>query len=205
MNNSMTYNTQLRFLIRTGGIPDGRTQKIAVRVDGGDWSYSDANADMFSVSGMLANNAATIFRPAVLAYGTHTVATKAINDSGSSTEVARTFTVAVLPFIEVVQYVSVVTAAQVNTLHSGVNHVRAFYGISNMRWTEPIISGKTLIRDWPLHIAELRSGVEGIVYTVNAFDAEDSFDIPLPTWTQLNSGYPQANAMNQLAQVIQSL
>jgi hypothetical protein len=202
---STTHNTQPRFLIKTGGTPDGRTQRFAVRIDNGVWVDSVANPTMFSVNGALPNGTSTIFQPAALSVGTHTAVVKAVNDSGSSAEITRTFTIAQPSFGEIVQYVTIVTAAQVNTLHNAANSIRAYYGQINMRWVDPIIVGKTQVRDWPLHVAELRSGVEGVIYAVNGFDAEDTFDIAIPQWIAMTGGYPRADVMNQLSSIIAQL
>jgi hypothetical protein len=196
---STTYNTQPRFLITTGGTPDGRTQKVAVRIDSGDWIDSASNPSLFSVSGNLANGTATIYQPIALPLGAHTATIKSVNDSGSSAEITRTFTIAQSSFENIVQYATVVAAAQMNTLHTAVNNIRAYYGLINMRWIDPITAGKTQVRDWPLHIAELRSGIEGVVYAVNGFDAEDTFDIPIPQWIAMTGGYPRADVMQQIS------
>ncbi|GHU66181.1 hypothetical protein FACS1894184_03540 [Clostridia bacterium] len=202
---STTYNMQPRFLITTSGAPDGRMQRIAVRIDNGAWVDSVSSPDLFSVNGALANGVSTIYQPAALSISAHTATIKCMNDSGSSAEVTRSFTVAQLAFVPIVQYVTIVTAAQMNTLHNAVNYIRAFYGQGNMRWVDPIVAGKTQVRDWPLHVLELRSGVEGVIYAVNAFDNVDTFDIPIPSWIAITGGYPRADVMNQLAQTIQLL
>jgi hypothetical protein len=205
ISGSTTYNTQPRFLITTGGTPDGRTQKVAVRIDSGDWIDSASSPSLFSVSGNLPNGTATIYQPIALPLGAHTATIKSVNDSGSSTEITRTFSIVQPSFEDFVQYVTVVAAAQMNTLHTAVNKIRAYYGLINMRWVDPITTGKTQVRDWPLHIAELRSGIEGVIYAVNGFDAEDTFDIPIPQWIAMTGVYPRADVMNQLGQIISLL
>ena len=102
--------------------------------------------------------------------------------SGSRSELSPTFTVVAIPYEEVVQYVTVVTAAQMNALHAASNSVRTFYGLGGMRWIDTVIAGKTQVRDWSLHVLELRAGIEGVVYSVNAFDSVDAFDISIPAW-----------------------
>ncbi|MDR0396046.1 MAG: hypothetical protein LBH66_01925 [Oscillospiraceae bacterium] len=92
-----------------------------------------------------------------------------------------------------------------NALHTATNNVRTFYGLINMRWVDPTIAHKTPIRDWLLHIAELRAGMEGVVYLINAFDAEDAFDVPIPQWIDNSTGFPQADMVNQIAITIQFL
>jgi hypothetical protein len=202
---STTYNTRPRFLLTTGGSPDGRTQRVAVKIDGGDWYDSQNNSAMFSKTGMLANGVSTIYMPAALSIGAQTAYIKCINPSGSSPEIIRSFTVAALPYIDVIQYQTVVTAAQMNTLHNAANRVRGFYGFTSMRWIETIIAGQTQIRDWLLHIAELRAGIEAVVSRVNGHDDVEMFDITTPTWKAMNSGFPQADIMNQIATVVKTL
>jgi hypothetical protein len=199
---STTYNTRPRFLLTTGGSPDGRTQRIAVKIDGGDWCDSQNNSAMFSKTGMLANGVPTIFMPPVLSIGAHTATIKCVNPSGSSAEVVRSFSIAVLPYTDVIQYQTVVTAAQMNALHNATNRVRAFYGFTSMRWVDTIVAGVTQIRDWPLHIAELRAGIEAVVSRVNGHDVAESFAIATPAWITPTGAFPQADMMNQIATVV---
>jgi hypothetical protein len=160
---------------------------------------------MFSVSGTLANGVPTIFIPPVLSIGAHTASIKCVNPSGSSAEVVRSFTVTALLYVDVIKYQTVVTAAQMNALHSAANLIRKFYGFTSMRWVDTIVAGQTQIRDWPLHIAELRAGIEAVVSRVNGHDAVESFDIATPSWITPTGMFPQADMMNQIAMVVKVL
>jgi hypothetical protein len=204
-NNTTIYNAQPRFLITTGGVPDGRTQQVAVRIDNGQWRYSDTDASLFSISGMLPNGARTVFRPDPLAIGLHSVSTKCVNSSGSSAEVARSFTIAALPVEEAVQYVTLVTAAHMNALFNAAHNIKAYYGSTAVHLIAPIVAGITPIRDWPYHVMELRASIEGILYSTNAFDESTAFDVPVPPWIIFTGDYPRTDIINQITQLLQLL
>jgi hypothetical protein len=49
-------------------------------------------------------------------------------------------------------------------------------------WSEEIVAGKTTVKKWPFHIAELRKAIEPVVTAINGFDSSSAFDIPPGTW-----------------------
>jgi hypothetical protein len=176
-----------------------------VKIDNGNWVDSSSYPSRFSVSGSLANGVATIYQSAALAVGAHTVTIRTVNDSGNSAEITRAFTVSIASFDVPVQYITIVTAAQMNSIRNTVNDIRNYYGIPAMQPSETIIAGRTQVRDWPLHIAEARAGVDGVVSLVNGYDGVGTFDIPTPVWIMLSGGYPQASVMGQIMTLIPTL
>lgn len=86
------------------------------------------------------------------------------------------------------------------------NTVRAYYGLAAISWAEAITAGLTSTRNWVAHILELRSAIDGVISLVNGWDITTSTNrIPVPSWVQLTTGAPRADAMEQLRDVIESL
>jgi hypothetical protein len=117
-NGSTIYNMQPRFLITTGGAPDGRIQRVAVRIDNGSWVNSLNNPSLFSVSGNLANGVSTIYRPNALVVGTHTVTIRSVNDSGNSSDIVRTFSIGQALTINTIQFFTIVKANHINDIRT---------------------------------------------------------------------------------------
>jgi hypothetical protein len=89
-----------------------------------------------------------------------------------------------------------VTAAQMKTLSTASNNIRSYYNLTNQ--ITQVTAGRTPIRDWPLHIAELRTTIEGVIHFINSFDVGETFGVPIPPWLPNTTGYPQADILNQL-------
>lgn len=207
VNGSSTYNTTPRFMITTGIEPDGQTQIAEVKIDSGFWHNSVDKPDMFSTSGHLGNGVKTMYQSAALAAGNHTVTFQCLDsDIGSSSpEVIRTFTVLPSPFAEITANVTHVQAGHILTLRTAVNAVRAFYNLSPVLWGDEIVSGRTAVKNWPFHIAELRRAIETVVTMINDFDASPTFDIPPVIWIPIGTGRPKAAVMRQLQELILAL
>jgi hypothetical protein len=202
---STIYNTTPRFLIKTGGVPDGRIQRICVRIGAGAWQDSVENPERFSVSGLLQNGVATIFQSAPLQAGETTVTIRCVNDAGASAEVTRTFSVSLSLCEPIISKVTIVKAVHLQSLRDAVNHVRHFYGLSPAVWSESIIPHRTQIREWPLHIKEIRAALETVVAAVNSFDGAIMFDVPSIIWQFITTGSPTAAVMQQAIDLIMTL
>ncbi|GHU70719.1 hypothetical protein FACS1894184_16550 [Clostridia bacterium] len=203
-NNSTIYNTTPRILIKTGGTPDGRTQKVVVVINGTSYN-SVTNTPMFSVSGSLTNGIATIFKAPTQTLGNKTITIRCENDAGVSAEETRTITIAALTVEDIVPGVTTVKAAHMQSLRDAVNSVRLYYGLSSAIWQEAIIANRTQIRDWPLHVKEIRVALETVIAFINAHDTVSIFDVTLPVWVPLSIGSPRADVMRQILDSILSL
>jgi hypothetical protein len=202
---STTYNTTPRFLIKTGGTPDGRTQRVCVKIGSGAWLDSVANANRFSISGLLQNGVSTIFRGESITAGDVVITIRCSNDAGFSAEVTRHITVLSTVCEPITASVTIIKAEHTNALRTAVNNLRLYYGMPQTVWQEPIIAHRTPTRDWPLHIKEVRAALEGVVALINAHDAVTTFDVPLPVWVPLTAGPPRADVANQIIDLIQTL
>ncbi|GHU79281.1 hypothetical protein AGMMS49992_31050 [Clostridia bacterium] len=203
-NFSTIYNTTPRFLIKTGGTPDGRTQKIIVIINGTSYN-SVTNATMFSVSGSLTNGVATIFKAPTQTLGSKTIIIRCENDAGASAEETRTITIAALTVEDIVPGVTLVKAAHMQSLRDAANSVRLYYGLSASIWQEVIIASRTQVRDWPLHMKELRTALDAVIVTINGFDTVAAFDVPLVSWIVFSPGSPRAAVMQQVITLISNL
>lgn len=207
VNGSSTYNTTPCFMITTGIEPDGQTQIAEVKIDSGPWYNSVDNPDMFSTNGHLGNGVKTMYQSATLASGNHSATFRCIDsDIGSSSpEVIRTFTVLLSPFAEITANVTHVQAGHILTLRTAVNAIRAFYNLSLVSWGDEIVAGRTAVKNWPFHIAELRRAMEPVITMINDFDASPTFDIPPVIWIPIGTGRPKAAVMRQLQDLILAL
>lgn len=128
------------------------------------------------------------------------------SDIGSSSpEVTRVFTVPPSPFTEITANVTHVQAGHILTLRIAVNAIRSFYNLSPMMWGEEIVAGKTAVKSWPFHIAELRRAIEPVITMINDFDASTAFNIPSFTWIPIGTGRPKAAVMGQLQELMLAL
>jgi hypothetical protein len=91
------------------------------------------------------------------------------------------------------------------TLRAAVNTLRLYYTLSPARWKEPIVAIRTQIRDWPLHVQEIRVALVELIAAINLFDLVSTFDIPGVPWIPLDIPRPSADVMNQLRDLILSL
>ncbi|GHU68369.1 hypothetical protein FACS1894184_10200 [Clostridia bacterium] len=200
----MIYSTVPRFLIKTGGTPDGRTQRIVVIINGTSYN-SVSNATLFSVSGTLTNGVATIFRAPTLTPGDKTIIIRCENDAGVSTEERLPITIAALLVEEIVPGVTTVKSAHMQSLRTAADNIRYFYGLTTFQWANAIIQNRTQVRDWPLHIKELRTALEAVITMINGHDTITAFDVPMPFWLAMAIGPPRAGVMQQLITLISSL
>lgn len=202
-----SYNTTPRFLITTGIEPDEQSQIVEVRIDNGDWLNSVDNPDMFSVSGYLGNGVKTIFQPATLVPGNHTVTIRCldIDIESSSPEVIRNFTILSPPFETIAANETHVKAAHIKVLRTATNMMRSYYNLPSVTWKEQIVAGRTTVKNWPFHITEIRKAIEGIISSVNSFDPSSAFDILPVTWLPIGTGRPRADVMQQIQDLIITL
>ncbi|GHU69140.1 hypothetical protein FACS1894184_12590 [Clostridia bacterium] len=203
-NNTTIYNTTPRFLIKTGGTPDGRTQRIVVIINGTSYN-SVTNAAMFSVSGSLTNGIATIFKAPTQTLGNKTIIIRCENDAGVSAEETRTLTITAPTVEDIVPGVTTVKAVHMQSLRDAVNSIRLYYGLSSVIWQEAIIANRTQIRDWPIHIKELRTALDAVIVSINGFDTVAAFDVPLVSWIAFSPGSPRADVIQQLITLINTL
>lgn len=202
-----SYNTTPRFLITTGIEPDEQSQIVEVRIDNGDWFNSVDNPDMFSISGYLGNGVKTIFQPATLSPGNHTVTIRCldIDIESSSPEVIRNFTILSPPFETIAANETHVKAAHIKVLRTATNMVRSYYNLPSVTWKEQIVVGRTSVKNWSFHITEIRKAIEGIISSVNSFDPSSAFDILPVTWLPIGTGRPRADVMQQIQDLIITL
>lgn len=207
VSGSSSYNTTPRFLITTGIEPDEQSQIVEVRIDNGDWFNSVDNPEMFSVSGYLGNGVKTIFQPATLIPGNHTVTIRCldIDIESSSPEVIRNFTILSPPFETIAANETHVKAAHIKVLRTATNMVRSYYNLPSVTWKEQIVAGRTTVKNWPFHITEIRKAIEGIISSVNSFDPSSAFDILPVTWLPIGTGRPRADVMQQIQDLIITL
>lgn len=207
VSGSSSYNTTPRFLITTGIEPDEQSQIVEVRIDNGDGFNSVDNPEMFSVSGYLGNGVKTIFQPATLIPGNHTVTIRCldIDIESSSPEVIRNFTILSPPFETIAANETHVKAAHIKVLRTATNMVRSYYNLPSVTWKEQIVAGRTTVKNWPFHITEIRKAIEGIISTVNSFDSSSAFDIPPVAWLPIGTGRPRADVIQQIQDLIITL
>ncbi|WP_040197172.1 hypothetical protein [Candidatus Soleaferrea massiliensis] len=204
---SSVYNTAPRFMITTGIEPDGQTQIVEVKIDSDPWHNSVDDPEMFSTSGYLGNGVNTVYQAATLAAGNHMATFRCLDSDieSASPEVIRTFTVLSTPFEPITANATHVRAAHIQALRTAVNAVRNYYFLSPITWSEEIVAGKTTIKNWPFHITELRRAIEAVITMINDFDVSPAFDIPTVTWLPIGTGWPKADVMQQLQNLILTL
>ncbi|GHU77011.1 hypothetical protein AGMMS49992_23740 [Clostridia bacterium] len=200
----MIYSTTPRFLIKTGGTPDGRTQRIVVIINGTSYN-SVTNASMFSVGGSLTNGVATIFKAPTQTLGNKTITIRCENDAGVSVEEIRNVTIGVLQVEEIVPSVTTVKATHIWALRLAAEDIRHYYGLPTNVWGSIIIQNRTQVRDWPLHIKEVRAALDAVIVAINSFDTVAAFDAPLVSWIAFSPGSPRAAVMQQVITLINLL
>jgi hypothetical protein len=204
VSGSSSYNTAPRFMLTTGIEPDGQSQIVEVKIDSGAWFNSADNAERFSTSGYLGSGVKTVYQAEALAIGNHTITLRCLDSDieSASQEVVRTFTVLPTPFETITANVTHVKAAHMQTIRTVVNMARGYYNLSPMIWSEEIAAGKTTVKNWPFHIAELRKAIEPVVTAVNGFDSSSAFDIPPVTWLPIGTERPKADVIQQIQNLI---
>jgi hypothetical protein len=204
---SSTYNTTPRFLITTGVDADGQLQMVGVKIGTSAWQDSLNNAEFFSVNGCLGNNVATIYKAGVMATGIKTVAFRSVDYEveSSSPEVTRSFTVLPPPFETIIANETKVKAMHIQALRTAINNIRHYYGMATVNWSEDLISGKTYVKNWPIHITEMRKAIDSVIVLINGFDTSQTFDVPTVTWLPIGTGRPKADVMQQLYNLVLTL
>ena len=199
----VTYNTRPRFLLRTGDA-SGLQQAVCVRTDAGVWEDSAGEPERFSPNGYLSENVSVVYRHPETVPGSKTVAFRAFaQDIGvPGAEVARSFTLAVLPLEEITANETMVKAAHIQTLRAAVNAVRKYYGMAAVVWAEDVVAGKTPIRNWTFHVLELRKAMEQIIEMIHDFAPASTLDVPIPDWLPIVPGRPKAAVMLQLREIL---
>ena len=114
-------------------------------------------------------------------------------------------TVLASPFEEIAANETKVKASHITALRTAVNTVRNYYDLAPVSWSEEIMAGRTEVKNWPLHILEIRSAVEPVITLINQYSTDPGFAVPEPDWEELGTGRPRAAVMNQLAELILSL
>lgn len=199
---SSTYNAHPRLLITTGARPD--EQIVCVKINNGLWQDSVNNPELFSISGNIGKNTAVVFLAEEQATGEKTITVRCLDKdfAAPSNDVVKNITLLPLPFEAIESNVTKVKAAHILMFRTAVNNIRDYYGLSLVTWKEPITAGVTYVKNWPLHILELRQALTSVVDFINQFDIGASFDIPEVVWETLGSGRPRAAVMNQIIDLI---
>ena len=202
---SATYNSHPRFLIATGSQPD--TQAVQVKIGTESWQDSVNNPALFSPSGAVSKNTGVVFQAQEQAAGAKTATVRCLsaNFTAPSAEVSRSLTMLASPFETVTAGITKVKASHVTALRTAVNTVRNYYGLSAVVWSEEITAGKTYVKNWPLHILELRAALEPVIEMINLFSTGTAFDVPEVDWLPIGTGRPRAAVMNQLQALVLAL
>ena len=205
--NSITYNTRPMYLIQTQASPGDAEQTIYVFSANGYWLNSVDNPECFSESGTSVDSVKTIFtEPEEVSPGNHVIEVQCRDQFANSPSVSRSFTLMPSPFAEIIPSETHVKAAHVLTLRVAINNLRNYYSLSAYIWSREIVPGRTQVRDWPIHILELRAAVQGIVDKINSFDSMAMGAILAPIgWLPLGTGRPRADAMNQMTDLVLKL
>lgn len=200
-----TYNPNPRVLLTTGVQPD--EQVVQVKIGAGDWRDGVNNPSLFSPSGEVGGGAGVMFKAESQSAGTKALMVRCVNTDfeAPSAEVSRSFTVLAYPFEAITANETKVKAGHITALRTAVNTARGYYGLAPVSWSEEITAGKTEVKNWPLHILELRSAVEPVIAVINQYSTASGFAVPEPNWEELGTGRPRAAVMNQLAEMILSL
>lgn len=204
--NAVTYNTNPRILIYAprDGNPDMFSQTVFVKVNSAGWQNSVTHAASFSRGGVFASAIETIYRPGEIPIGTASVSVKVNNGIVDSEQPTRNFTVASPP-IDNFESGTPVKSDHIRVLREMMDKVCSYYGRGSYSWNQEIIPGKTQIRDWPLHVREIRSAIMSLVSNIFAVGGGVSAIDPNIEWLPLGHGRPRADVMNQLVDVIMTL
>lgn len=180
---------------------------VEVKIGLGTWINSVDDPERFSTGGYLGNGAKTVFQPEALAAGSHSITIRCLDSdtASASPEVTRVFTVLPTPFETITANETHVKAAHIQTLRTTVNMVRSYYNLPLAAWSEEIAAGKTAVKNWPVHITELRKAIEPVIAVINGFDSSSVFDVPPITWSPIGTGRPKEAVMNQLRELLLSL
>jgi hypothetical protein len=204
-NGASTYNTNPRVLLTTGAQPSAQVAQVKIGV--GDWQDGVNNPSLFSPGGAVGGSAAVMFKAETQTAGAKTLTVRCVNPDfeAPSAEISRSFTVLASPFEEIAANETAVKASHIMALRTAVNTVRNYYGLAPVSWSEEITAGRTEVKNWPLHILEIRAAVEPVIAVINQYSTDSGFAVPEPDWEELGTGRPRAAVMNQLAELILSL
>jgi hypothetical protein len=202
--NSITYNPRPMYLIQSQSSPGDAEQTIYVFSANGYWLNSVDNPERFSEAGTSVDSVKTIFtEPEEVSPGNHTIEVQCRDEFASSPSVSRIFTLMPSPFEEIVPSETHVKAAHILTLRLVINNLRNYYSLSAYTWSREIVPGRTQVRDWLIHILELRAAVQGIIDKISSFDSITSEAILAPIgWLPLGVGRPRADVMNQVMNLL---
>ena len=179
-----------------------------MKIGAAEWQDSVNNPERFSQGGYLGNGVKTVFRSDdMLSPGSVPAVFRCLDEGigSSSSEVNCAFTVLASPFEAITENESKVKAEHIRAIREAVNTVRGYYGLAAASWSENIISCKTSVKNWPYHILEIRSALEGVVDFINQFDPVLAFDMPEVDWLPLGTGRPKASVMQQIQDLILTL
>ena len=204
-NGASTYNPNPRVLLTTGAQPS--EQVAQVKIGTGSWQDGVNNPSLFSPSGVVGGSAAVMFKAETQTAGTKTLTVRCVNPDfeAPSAEISRSFTVLTSPFEEIAANGTKVKASHITALRTAVDTVRNYYGLAPVSWGEEITAGRAEVKNWPLHILEIRAAVEPVIALINQFGGGTGFTIPEPDWEELGTGRPRAAVMNQLSELLLSL
>ena len=204
-NGASTYNPNPRVLMTTGAQPS--EQVVQVKIGTGNWWDGVNNPSLFSPSGEVGGSAAVMFKAESQSAGAKTLTVRCVNTDfeAPSAEISRSFTVLTSPFEAITTNETKVKASHITALRTAVNTVRNYYGLAPVSWSEEITAGRTEMKNWPLHILEIRTAVEPVIAVINQYSTDSGFAVPEPDWEELGTGRPRAAVMNQLAELILSL
>jgi hypothetical protein len=200
-----TYNPNPRVLMTTGTQPN--EQVVQVKIGAGSWQDGVNNPSLFSPSGAVGGSAAVMFKAESQTAGVKTLTVRCVNPDfeAPSAEVSRSLTVLASPFEEIAANETKVKAIHITALRTAVNTVREYYGLAPVSWSEEITAGKTEVKNWPLHILEIRTAVEPVIAVINQYSTDSGFAVPEPDWEELGTGRPRAAVMTQLSELLLSL
>jgi len=204
-NGVSTYNSNPRVLLTTGAQPS--SQVVQVKIGTGSWQDGVNNPSLFSPSGAVGGSAEVMFKAESQSAGTKTLTVRCVNTDfeAPSAEISRSFTVLASPLEAITANETKVKAGHITALRTAVNTVQNYYGLAPVSWSEEITAGRTEVKNWPLHIMEIRAAVEPVIAVINQYSTASGFAVPEPDWEELGTGRPRAAVMNQLADVILSL
>jgi hypothetical protein len=189
----------------TGAQPS--EQVAQVKIGTGNWQDGVNNPSLFSPSGAVGGSAAVMFKAETQSAGIKTLTVRCVNTDfeAPSAEIPRSFTVLTSPFEEIAANETKVKASHITTLRTAINTVRNYYGLAPVSWSEEITAGRTEVKNWPLHILEIRTAVEPVIAVINQYSTASGFAVPEPDWEELGTGRPRAAVMNQLSELILAL
>ena len=190
------YNPRPRILVVLGTEPDGQTQMLIAA------GYAPGSAGPYTSGQKIILRKAL---PASAGTVSVTVTAKdAQNAVGPPSEISTTY--AALPLTDTVTSGRTrIKAVHITELRTAIDTVRAYYGMPEYAWAEPVAAGRTSMRGWKSHIAELRAAVDEIITFVNAWDPSAPLHkIDSPVWSAL-ADRPSAAALNRIRTILPTL